>query len=143
MLQDLFVTKHDINPFTFSLRKEKLLKVDWGLLYTIKDPNEAYKIFLNVFSNLYEIAFPIIKIKINSKTRLYPWMTSGILKSSKHKQKLYEKFLKNRNSVNKENHKAFAHLFELIKQKSKKNYYHNLLITYEYDIKRTLLKTFT
>ena len=68
MLQDLFVTKHDINPFTFSLRKEKLLKVDWGLLYTIKDPNEAYKIFLNVFSNLYEIAFPITKIKINSKT---------------------------------------------------------------------------
>ena len=139
----MFVTKRDINPFTFSLRKEKLLKVEWGLLYTIKDPNEAYKIFLNVFSNLYEIAFPITKIKINSKTQLYPWMTRGILKSSKHKQKLYEKFLKNRNSVNKENHKAFAHLFELIKQKSKKNYYLNLLITYEYDIKRTLLKTFT
>ena len=61
----------------------------------------------------------------------------SLLKSSKRKQKLYEKFLKNRNSVNKENYKTFARLFESIKQKFKKNYYHNLLITYENNIKRT------
>ena len=54
----VFVTKRDVNPFTLSLFKEKLLKVDWGLLHIIKDPNEAYKKFLNVFSNLYEIALP-------------------------------------------------------------------------------------
>ena len=125
------------NAFTLSLLKEKLLKVDWGLLNTIKDPNEAYKTFLNVFSNLYKIAFPKIKIKVNSKTRLSPWITRGILKSSKRKQRLYEKFLKNINSVKKENYKTFAHLFESIKQKSKKNYYHNLLITYENDMNRT------
>ena len=40
-----FVTKRDINPFTVSFLKEKLLKVDWGLLYTIKDPIEAYETF--------------------------------------------------------------------------------------------------
>ena len=61
----------------------------------------------------------------------------SLLKSSKRKQKLYEKFLKNRNSVNKENYKTFARLFESIKQKFKKNCYHNLLITYENNIKRT------
>ena len=71
--QDLvFVTKRDINPFTLSLLKDKLLKVDWGLLHTIKDLNEAYKTFLNAFSNLYEIAFPKTKIKVNSKTRFSP-----------------------------------------------------------------------
>ena len=79
----MFVTKRDINPFTLSLFKDKLLKVDWGLLHTIKDPNEAYKTFLNVFSNLYEIAFPKIKIKVNSKTRLGPWITRSISNSSK------------------------------------------------------------
>ena len=45
--EQVFVTKRDINPFTFSLLKEKLLKVDWGLLHPIKDLNEAYKTFLN------------------------------------------------------------------------------------------------
>ena len=45
--------------------------------------------------------------------------------------------MKNRNSVNKENYKTFARLFELIKQKLKTNYYHNLLINHENDMKRT------
>ena len=58
-------------------------------------------------------------------------IASGILKSSKRKQKLYENILKNRNSVNKENYKTFTRLFESIKLKSKKNYYHNLSITME------------
>ena len=44
--------------------------------------------------------------------------------------------MKNRNSVNAENY-TFARLFESIKQKSKQNYYHNLLINYENDMKRT------
>ena len=83
--QDPVFVTGDINPFTFSL-------VDWGLLHTVKDWNEAYKTFLNVFTNLYEITFPIIKIKVNSKTRLSLWITHGILKPSKRKQKLYEKF---------------------------------------------------
>ena len=78
-----------------------------------------------------------IIIKFNSKTRLSPWITRVILKSSKRKEKLYEKFSKNRNSVNKENYKTFARSFESIKQKLKKNYYHNLLITYENDMKKT------
>ena len=65
----MFVTKRDINPFTISLFKEKLLKVHSRLLHPIKDPNEAYKTFLNVFSNLYEIAFPKMK-KVNPKTQL-------------------------------------------------------------------------
>ena len=133
----MFVTKRNTNPFTLSLLKEKLLKVDWRLLHTIKDPHEGYKTFSNVFSNLYEIIFPKIKIKVNSKTRLSPLITRRILKSSKCKQKLHEKFLKNRNPVNKENFKTFTRLFKSIKQKSKKNYYHNLLITYGNDMKGT------
>ena len=85
---------------------------------------------LNVFSSdLSEIVFPKAKIKGNSKTRRSPRITRGILKYSKPKQKIYEKFLKNRNSVNEENYETFARLFESIKIKTKK--IHNLLVTYE------------
>ena len=72
---------------------------------------------------------------MKSPSQLSPWLTH-ILKSSKCKQKLYETFL-NKNSLNKEDYKTFTRLLESIKQKSKKNYYHNLLITYENDMKRT------
>ena len=49
----VFVMKRNINLFTLSLFKEKLLEDDWGFL-----KNEAYKSFLLVFGKLYEIAFP-------------------------------------------------------------------------------------
>ena len=64
----LFVTKCDTNYFTLSLLIEKLHKVDWGFLNTNKDPNEAYKTVLGVFSNRHEISLPKIKRKLNSKT---------------------------------------------------------------------------
>ena len=41
----VFFRKRDVNPFTLSLLKEKLLKVDMRLLNIIKDPNEVYKTF--------------------------------------------------------------------------------------------------
>ena len=66
----MFIIKRDISPFTLPLFKEKLLKVDWGLLYTIKDLNKPCKTFLNVFSNLYKIVFPQIKIKLILKPDL-------------------------------------------------------------------------
>ena len=34
------------------------------------------------------------KIKLKSKNLASPWITRGIIKSSKRKQKLYEKYLK-------------------------------------------------
>ena len=77
-------------------------------------------------------------MKVNSKTRLSPWIACNILKSSKGKQKLNEKCLKNRNSVNKENYKNFTCLFKSIKQKFSKNYYHNLLIFSGNDMQGTL-----
>ena len=128
------MTKRDINTFTISLFQQKLLKVNWRLLHPIKDPNEAYKTFLNIFNNLYEIAFTKMEIKVNSKTQFSPSITRGILKSSKRNPKLYEKILKNKHFVNKENYNTFARLFESIKPKSKKNFYHNLLINYENDM---------
>ena len=47
-------------------------------------------------------------------------MTKGLLKSSKLKQKLHEKFLKRRTSRNESIYKACKSLFESLKKKSKK-----------------------
>ena len=55
---------------------------------------------------------------------LNPRITKGIKKSSKRKQKLYEKFLKKRNVFNETVYKAYKSLFEAIKRKSKKTTTH-------------------
>ena len=76
---------------------------------------------------MYEEYFPIRKI-IKPKRALSPWITNGTAKSSKQKQKLYEKFLKHRTPINEANYKAYKNLFETIKRKSKKRFYSEKLI---------------
>ena len=62
----------------------------------IEDPNKAYKYFLNIFIDIYDKSFPKSEVKVKFKSDQSPWITKGIAKSSKKKQRLYEKFLKNR-----------------------------------------------
>ena len=66
-------------------------------------------------------------------------MTRGIKKSSKRKQKLYNKFLKNRNNQNEYEYKNYKKLFESIKKRAKQNYFSSLIITYKNNIKKSML----
>ena len=101
-------------------------------------PNNAYNEFLRIFLGLYNEAFPKQKIKIKRKSFNSPWMTKGLVKSSKKKQRLYEKYLKNRNPVNELNYKQYKTFFKSLKNKSKKNYYSGLIDSYKYNIKKNV-----
>ena len=57
-----------------------------------------------------------------------PWVTKGIAKSYKKKQRFYEKHLKKRTPENKQIYKNYKSLFESIKNKSKKHYYSEKLL---------------
>ena len=96
-----------------------LSEVDWENLYSTSNPNDAYEYFLKVFSGIYDLAFPLKTFSVKRKTLQNPWMTKGFLKSSKRKQKLYEKFVKKR-SPRENIYKAYKSLFESLKKKSKK-----------------------
>ena len=56
-----------------------------------------------------------------------PWMTKGLLKSSKKKQRLHEKFLKRKTLENERKYKTYKNLFEKTKKKSKIDYYSSFL----------------
>ena len=60
----------------------------------------SYHAFEEIFTRGYRIAFPKEKIIIKAKTLKTPWMTKGLLKSSRRKQKLYNKFLRKRTFAN-------------------------------------------
>ena len=64
-------------------------------------------------------------------------ITRGIAKSSKRKQKLYEKFLKNRSIQNEKIYKDYRKLFETITMKSKRKYYSEKLLQFQSDAKKT------
>ena len=61
---------------------------------------------------MYEKHFPLKKRKLKTKDLKSPWISAGIKKSSKRKQRLYTKFLKSRNQKNEteyKNYKKFSH----------------------------------
>ena len=58
-----------------------------------KQTDSAHEAFLNKFTSLYDNIFEKFVVTVKSKTLKNMWITKGILKSLKTKQKLYDKFL--------------------------------------------------
>ena len=58
---------------------------------------------------------------MTQKNLISPWITKGIMKSSKQKQKIYNKLLKSRTKENEVIYKAYKNLFEVIRKKIEKN----------------------
>ena len=58
-------------------------------------------------------------------------------KSSKQKQKLYIKFLKNKLTQNEQIYKNYKHLFEKLRKKAKQTYYQSILKDCQNDMRRT------
>ena len=106
---------------SIELFKQKLYETSWDDTEVSQNPDEVYKSFLKKISDLYDAYFPKKQqIKLKSKDLQSPWITNGIKKSSKWKQSLYEKFLKNRNEKSKLEYKTYKKLFESMKNRSKK-----------------------
>ena len=76
------------------LFKQELYKTSWDDVINNKNPNDAYNYFSHKLIVLYDKYFPKQNIRIYIKDLESPWLTRGIKKSSKRKQKLYIKFLK-------------------------------------------------
>ena len=107
------VYKRDFTENAFNCFRQALFKTFWGNVKNFKQPIEAYNEFLETFAELYEEYFSIIKIKIKLKRALRPWFTNGIAKSSRRKQKLYEKFLRHPTLIDEANYKAYKNLLKL------------------------------
>ena len=99
-----------------------------------KAPSKTFNCFLKIFSDLYDVVFPKKEIEIKGKYLNTPWITKWIRKSSKRKQRLYEKYLNGRSKENEKtykNIKTYKNLFERIKKK----YEEKLLSRYNQDLK--------
>ena len=135
--EPIHITKREINDKSIAYFQTLLSIVDWKHVLNKNSSNNAYNEFLKIFWGLYNEAFPKQKIKIKRKSFNSPWMTKGLVKSLKEKQRLYENFLKNRNPEKELNYKQYKTLFESLKKKLKKNYYSGLINLHKYNTKKT------
>lgn len=144
----IFVTQQNSNsanntPSTPLSRKSRLFKpnnikglknalslTDWQLITNTTDPEEAYNKFNNKFTELLDIHCPI-KTKQNSKrnTPKKPWVTKGLIKSLKTKDKLYKTYISKPTFDNKLNYTKYRNNLNLLLRLSKKSYITNKITT--------------
>ena len=92
--EKLCITKGFINNKTKEKFKNALQEMIWDDVISSKQTDCAYEAFLNKLTSLYEKMFEKLSAVVKLITLKNPWITKGILKSSKTKQRLYDKFVK-------------------------------------------------
>lgn len=132
LIQKRIFSQDKLHMFTLELSKN-----NWDCVYQENDINKSYNNFINTFKNLFDQFFPVIEQKVKTKTLLNPWFTKGFEKSSRKKQKLYNRFLKSRSSHDKSTYLAYKNLFEKLKTEAKSKYYKDLLLKHQGNAKQT------
>ena len=94
------ISTRTINEVSVENFKNILSSTDWNDVLGKTITNESYDQFIKKFSLIYDDCFPIKVIEIKTKNLLSPWITKGIKKSSKRKQRLYKNFLKKKSPKN-------------------------------------------
>ena len=87
------ITKRLINNKTTKKFKNALKEMTRNNEINSKQTDSAYEVFLNKFTPLYDKNFEQFVVMVKSKTLEISWTTKGIIKSSKTKQRLFDKFL--------------------------------------------------
>ena len=108
----IIITKRNFSERNKENFKNDLQRTDWGILDNCVNANVVFENFSDTFSTLYEKNFPLKKHYIKNKGLMTPWMTKGMKKSSKPKQKLYVKYLKNKTEASEITYKNYKNLLQ-------------------------------
>ena len=118
--------------------KNKLANTDFSSVIECNSPDESYNTFINLYQKAYNSACPEKLIKLSKKVlKREPWITSGIITSSKRKQKLYQTKLKHPNDINDANYQEYCRAFNKIRRAAKSHYYSEMLHKYRNNTKKT------
>ena len=85
--------------------------------------NEIYDTFLKTLTDIYDANFPIREYILKDKDIKSPYISKGLKKSSKAKQRLYIKFLKTKTLQDESKYKNYKSLFQKLRKKAKIAYY--------------------
>ena len=97
----------------------------------------AYDKFMLLYKVAFERAFPLRKVELKKKyIKREPWITAGLLESSRNKAKLFTKKLKIPTEHNINKFKDYNKLFNKIKRKMKINYHSSTIKENKHNIKK-------
>jgi hypothetical protein len=131
------IRKRIFNEANLESFKEQLSLLHWQQIDFTENANIIYEKFHQTIFDVYDANFPINEYVLKGKDLKSPWITKGIKKSSKRKQKLYINYLKNKTPENYKLYKDYQTIFEKLRNKAKKNYYTNLIKKHQHNMKKS------
>ena len=117
---------------------EKLLKsAPWDSVKR-DDPKITFDNFFEIIGNASDVAFPEVLVKPKSvKSFRNPWMSSGLLKSSQTKNRLFSKFKHKPSLTNSQAFKDYNAIFNKCKKAAKKAHFSQQFELHMTNLKKT------
>ena len=113
--------KEDLN--TVSALNEDLANEDWHEIMEENDVNKAYEHFINKLMYYHDKNIPLVQSKQHKNKIRNPWITRGILRSIKTRNKMYKLYISNKSEQNSKKYKTYRNNLTSIIRTSKKIYY--------------------
>lgn len=113
---------HTVQRINYNLIERLLLGENWETVLNEKNVNECTEIFLTTLQDYISKA-TVTKIIQKKFQKLKPWMTGGLLKSIRHRDKLRQHMLKNPKTENITNYKNYRNELKKLLELTKIQYY--------------------
>jgi hypothetical protein len=127
-----------INEETKATFKNLLKDLKWNGVLNENRPEIAFKIFFSTFNDFFNLSFPEVEKKPNkNKTPLNPWMTKGLLKSRRRKEKLFSRKIKQPTNKNKDEFRRYNELYVKVYRQARTVYYNAKFKEYNNNIRQT------
>jgi hypothetical protein len=126
-----------INDDAIANFKMQLSHESWESILDENDVNKSFNLFLNIFLRINYFNFPLVQTKCIPKNKL--WITSGIIKSCKHKREIYKELRNNNknNTVLRTYYRNYSKILTAVIKKAKRMEYDKCILNSHNKIKTT------
>ena len=115
---------------------EEIKKIDFTNILSESNINEAYSRFVQKVTEAFKKCFPLTR-QSRKAAKHKPWITIGLIKSSKIKNNLYKKWKKHQTINSEIKYKNYQKVYHQCLKNAEENYYHTLLKNNKNNIKKT------
>ena len=124
---DLYISKRIYNDKNIQTFHNTLEQANWSEITQCDNGQIAFTKFYNYFTELYYKCFPLTKIKITTYRNRKPWLSDGLKKSIKIKNKMYVKSIKIPSVYNIRQYKDYRNILHRLLRQAEREHYNELL----------------
>ena len=118
--------------------KNDLSNINWIKVIDKNDANEAFNNFMDTWSFLFDLYFPLKYVKFNKNYhKKNDFMTTGLLISRLHKLTLYKKYIQSQDNADEKRYKLYRNIYNSTIRAAKKLHFDKKFESNKSDPKKT------